>query len=141
MGQMKIQIKEEICSRKKVWSQINTIQLRQPYPYSSRVFKYCSKETHEWNGKKTPNLKDSVTLCHEIHVQLFHNLSEELIQVLEGCYNIFSHILSLQPPSVNNELRNPHVMWYSHQKVMYLHITHTKQYEKILLKWRENLKH
>lgn len=59
---------------------------------------------------KNPPSKDSVALHHEIHVQVFHNLSEELIQVLEGCYSIFSHILSPQPPAVNNELRNAHVM-------------------------------
>lgn len=73
--------------------------------YFSRVLKYLSEETHEWNGSKQHKNKiseDSANLCHEIHVHVFHNFSEDLIQVLEGCYSIFSHILSPEPPSVNN---------------------------------------
>lgn len=50
--------------------------------YFSRVLKYSPKETHERNGNnqnKTKISEDSANLCHEIHIHVVHNFSEDLI--------------------------------------------------------------
>lgn len=140
-AELKIQTKKAICTHRKVWSQVATKELRQSCPYFQGLWVLLQWNTGmNWNGKNLKTSKDSITLCHKIPVQVFYNWPEEVTQVLEGCSSAFP-IWSPQPPSANNDLCNARAMWYTHQKVMYLHITHTKQYEKIFLRRRENLKH
>lgn len=103
-GPGKIQTMKEIHSYILVKDKYKTGRTTIEETYFSRILKYPSKEMHEWNkqtNKKRPE-KYSVAFCYEIHIHVCHNLSEELMWVLEGCYSIFSHILSPEPPSVNN---------------------------------------